>query len=921
VGATANMASWTAAATSQLARNPRTLRTLRAAAATPQSGTPKSRTWGSAYGEAPTLKSSEEDTCGAELTQAVFGDHRWLNAQTFLEQTGTIDRPADIEALIVQGAGAYGIWGLPEHVLEGLVRQIAGKPDIASYAPSIDVDSRVGSGRKSTRQDAVSLDTGKGWLVCPSAFRLSDLALFKLLMTVFVFSVSLVSTLRTALETYPRIVEVFGWSWYVARIGGMATALWSGLLFLSMARTFLTWISQFEWLGMRVHAIIENHKEAHIFFGKAMTISGLLHAIAVCYGPAIGVDSSTHEELNEWIGCANPDGTPGYVGMTIDFLQYPKCPLEADVTYFDFIFRSTPGITGIALTVLMGVVAVTSRHETRRLCFERFSFTHHIAIVSWPILLFCHGANGWMSVGIPVAILTCGFPLFLHCVDRVCRLLRYYLFVGRSVVAVHAATRCGRDGSADGALVFLQISKPPFLWRFRPGMYAFLCMPKCAPLQWHPFTICSGSDDQTVDFLISSVGNWTQALAQQCLDARGDMQGLPVVALDGPYAAPAQSALWKEVFIAVGAGVGITPFFSLLSTLVDVLGEKSGAKLPLKAAHFFWMTRSCEEFLIGKRLFMKIADNPLLQGKLFLHLHVTQKDQTNDGAAFLFREALRRQSVVDRQSFARVHKHLEPDNAISSVIDVPHAWVHGAKNDVIWLSYLLQHAAPAEDKTLWTRSLTSSGELGRVSRVSASFCSSTMWQSTHGGKAQQISPLSDCSGGLVPQISPLSATSNESAADNANFNRSRQDPNRQQPWWDQLPESHGRLKMGKQRDPQMPGNGASAAVTVGADSFHHGVDQDSLDPCTCTPSAKSDSKAPPLTVPVAFGRPDFEKEFMAIGSTRPNTDIHVYVCGGSALVDSLTEISEGCSAAARLRRSKGCVSIAQQYHVHKELFG
>lgn len=41
-------------------------------------------------------------------------------------------------------------------------------------------------------------------------------------------------------------------------------------------------------------------------------------------------------------------------------------------------------------------------------------------------------------------------------------------------------------------------------------MYAFICMPEYAPLQWHPFTITSGEDDHTVNFLISGIGDWTQ---------------------------------------------------------------------------------------------------------------------------------------------------------------------------------------------------------------------------------------------------------------------------------------------------------------------------------------------------------------------------------------------------------------------------
>lgn len=42
------------------------------------------------------------------------------------------------------------------------------------------------------------------------------------------------------------------------------------------------------------------------------------------------------------------------------------------------------------------------------------------------------------------------------------------------------------------------------------GMYAFICMPEYAPLQWHPMTITSGNEDETVNFLIAGIGDWTQ---------------------------------------------------------------------------------------------------------------------------------------------------------------------------------------------------------------------------------------------------------------------------------------------------------------------------------------------------------------------------------------------------------------------------
>ena len=55
------------------------------------------------------------------------------------------------------------------------------------------------------------------------------------------------------------------------------------------------------------------------------------------------------------------------------------------------------------------------------------------------------------------------------------------------------------------------------------------------------------------------------------LDGRGDfieldngVQNLPSVRIDGPYGAPAEDVFDVEVAVLVGAGIGVTPFASIL---------------------------------------------------------------------------------------------------------------------------------------------------------------------------------------------------------------------------------------------------------------------------------------------------------------------------------------------------------------------
>jgi len=180
-------------------------------------------------------------------------------------------------------------------------------------------------------------------------------------------------------------------------------------------------------------------------------------------------------------------------------------------------------------------------------------------------------------------------------------------------------------------------------------------------------------------------------LAEKCLAAYKGEGKLPLVALDGPYLAPTTTALNQEILVAVGAGVGITPFLSLMSTIIAVMGdEKKRNKLPLKEAHFYWMTRSADELLFGRRHFTRIVSDPNLRDKVFLHLHVTQGAPDRDIGAFLFREALRRQSRVDKAAYREAAVAMPHLAKVGRGMQLPCCWAHGSQEDVLWVDSLIE---------------------------------------------------------------------------------------------------------------------------------------------------------------------------------------------------------------------------------------
>ena len=71
-------------------------------------------------------------------------------------------------------------------------------------------------------------------------------------------------------------------------------------------------------------------------------------------------------------------------------------------------------------------------------------------------------------------------------------------------------------------------------------------------------------------------------------------RGLPSVRIDGPYGAPAEDVFNVEVAVLVGAGIGVTPFASILKHIW--YRQKRGNLGALSRVEFFWVCRDAPSF-------------------------------------------------------------------------------------------------------------------------------------------------------------------------------------------------------------------------------------------------------------------------------------------------------------------------------------
>ena len=248
--------------------------------------------------------------------------------------------------------------------------------------------------------------------------------------------------------------------------------------------------------------------------------------------------------------------------------------------------QTTSGQNGFLLLLVSAMMwgfSLPSIRKSGR--FELFYFAH-FAYVAWFGLALWHGGRHFREFAL-APLLAFGFEWFLRQRRR-----------------VHVSRVLSLSGLSSG-VTRLEIECPPGFEQ-RPGDYAFLRIPHLARHEWHPFTISSapiiGSGPEgKLCFHVRSEGNWTKSLRQMA-DDRAALEEV-VVNVDGPFGTPSHSILGARYAVVVGAGIGVTPFASVLESMISsaYAGENQLEKL-----YFFWLNRDSRSFEWFAELLLRV---------------------------------------------------------------------------------------------------------------------------------------------------------------------------------------------------------------------------------------------------------------------------------------------------------------------------
>ena len=139
----------------------------------------------------------------------------------------------------------------------------------------------------------------------------------------------------------------------------------------------------------------------------------------------------------------------------------------------------------------------------------------------------------------------------------------------------------------------------------QPSMFVKLCVPSIS-LVWHPFTVFKDENDPTtVRFLFRPVGPFTKKLA-----AGVEQENPPITVLDGLYHTGNRclEALQHDHITIVCGGVAITPFLSMIPSILKSISKAPADSARTKKIVFHW---ACRE----RGLMIYVVDNYLLPMK------------------------------------------------------------------------------------------------------------------------------------------------------------------------------------------------------------------------------------------------------------------------------------------------------------------
>uniref|UniRef100_A0A8D2LLZ3 NADPH oxidase 2 n=1 Tax=Varanus komodoensis TaxID=61221 RepID=A0A8D2LLZ3_VARKO len=369
--------------------------------------------------------------------------------------------------------------------------------------------------------------------------------------------------------------------------------------------------------SVRIRRQLDRNLTFHKLVAWMIALHTAIHTIAHLFNVERLVDARNEEAIH---GNRTIQAVLSDLGDRKDetYLNFARQKLKNPDGGFYVAFTTLAGISGVIITLCLILIITSSTKTIRRSYFEVFWFTHHLFVIFF-IGLVIHGAGqivrgqtrpsldvhdpeicsrdytNWgkkstcpvpqFSGNPPMTWKWVIGPMILYVCERIVRFWRSKQKVVITKVVTHPFQTYE-----------IQMMKKGF--KMEVGQYIFVQCPAVSRLEWHPFTLTSAPEEDYFSIHIRVVGDWTEGLFKACGCDKKEFQEawkLPKIAVDGPFGTASEDVFSYETVMLVGAGIGVTPFASVLKS-VWYKYCNDAINLKLKKIYFYWLCRDTHAF-------------------------------------------------------------------------------------------------------------------------------------------------------------------------------------------------------------------------------------------------------------------------------------------------------------------------------------
>jgi predicted ferric reductase len=363
------------------------------------------------------------------------------------------------------------------------------------------------------------------------------------------------------------LFKLLGFGVVIARSCGACLRLNCMLILLPVLRNVMCYIRS---LPIGDYLPLDKNIVFHKRIAAAIAFFAAGHTVAHCFN-AMNLSRYSLSEIS----------------ITIPRLSTNKIKLSDPPKVYEVAYLLLPTSTGFLLLIIMMLLYSGAWKKLRNSNFENFWYSHHLFIPFFGLLLG-HGAQNLLEKTTFYFYFI--IPGTLYTIERLIRFKRSRTVVTLLKVRKHA-----------GDVLEVQMRTPTI---YKAGQFAFFNVPIVSNWEWHPFTISSAPEESFLSCHMKCVGDFTKSVArlfnpkgldEVVINQAYSAEGKRLICVDGGFGAPSEDYSRFGAVMLVGAGIGVTPFSSILKSIGYNLQRSQDNSL-LKHVSFFWIMREKKGF-------------------------------------------------------------------------------------------------------------------------------------------------------------------------------------------------------------------------------------------------------------------------------------------------------------------------------------